>query len=90
MELIKQSEQYKVTDTLENGWVVNGTVTNGTDLNLWVSVGQELGEMVGNISYTKPAQGNVSMHYDVAEDTRGEFAEYANTLVDYVLEYFKQ
>lgn len=88
MEFIKQSEQYKIVDSLENGWTVEGTVTKSRDLNVWASVNSESNGQVGYINYTKPETGHVSLSYNVAEDTRDEFAEYVNTLVDTVLEHF--
>ena len=91
MELIKQTEQYKLVDSLEEkGWKVSGTVYNNVNGSLSVScsVSSEL-DYVGNLSYSKPAEGNVSINYDVAETNRDAFAAYADTLIDGILEHFK-
>lgn len=90
MELIKQTEQYKIVDSA-NGWTTSGTVYNNINGSLSVScsVSSEAGQ-VGNLNYSKPVEGNVSISYDVAEANRDVFATYADTLIDGILEQFSK
>ena len=92
MELIKQNESYTLKDTLENGWYVSGNVSydvNGV-LSFWANVSKEEdGSPIGNIHFTRPKEGNTSINYDMNEENRAELADYANKLIDFVVEKFK-
>lgn len=87
MEIIKISETFNLTDSLSNGWEVNGTVSSEVSGNIQInaSLTAKEGEIVGNIHYYKPSMGNVNVHYDVAEENRDAVSEYADTLIDAVL-----
>lgn len=88
MELIKQTEQYKIVDT-SNEWTVTGTVYNNVNgsISMTCSVASEEGS-IGNINYNKPAEGNITVSYDVAEANRDKFATYVDTLIDGILNQF--
>lgn len=93
MEIIKISETFSLTDSLPNGWKVNGTVSSevsgNIQINASLTVKEGEGEMVGSINYYKPSMGNVSVHYDVAEENRDAVSEYADTLIDAILAQLK-
>ena len=91
MELIKQNENYTLKDTLENSWYTNGNVAydvNGM-LSLWANISKEDGSPVGNIQFTRPAEGNINITYDAAEENITELSNYATKLIDFVVEKFK-
>ena len=91
MEIIKISETFSLTDSLPNGWKVNGTVSSEVSGNIQINASLTVkeGEMVGSINYYKPSMGNVNVHYDVAEENRDTVSEYADTLIDTVLAQLK-
>lgn len=91
MELIKQTEHYRLADVVEStGWKVSGTVYNNTNgsISISCSFNSEM-EHIGNLNYSKPVEGNMSLNYDVAEEYRDILAAYADTLIDSILEQFK-
>lgn len=88
MELIKQTEQYKLVDS-SNGWTASGTVYNNINGSISINCSVTSEETtIGNLNYSKPVEGNVSVSYDVAEANRDAFAAYVDSLVDGVLEQF--
>lgn len=91
MEIIKISETFSLTDSLPNGWEVNGTVSSEVSGNIQINASLTVkeGEMVGSINYYKPSMGNVNVHYDVAEENRDAVSEYADTLIDTILAQLK-
>ena len=90
MKVTKVSEQYSITDLLENGWEVNGSASNNVEGSISINVSLMAdGEQIGNINYYKPAMGNINMNYEVAEKNRDAVTAYADTLVDSILEQFK-
>jgi hypothetical protein len=91
MELVKQNENYTLKDTLENGWYTNGNVAydvNGM-LSFWANISKEDGSPVGNIQFTRPAEGNINITYDAAEENIAELSNYTNTLRDFIVSQFK-
>ena len=86
MELIKQHESYRMTDTFDNGWNVSGTVNKeeSGNISMWCSVSNEE-VSICNLNYTKPVSGNVNVNYDVAENLRDEFVTHTDNLIEEVL-----
>lgn len=92
MEIVKQNENYLITDKTEKGWTVTGNAVNEVNgsLSFNISVDSELGENIGNFSYSKWAENdNISVNYTVAEVNRDDLVAYSDTLIDWVLEQFK-
>lgn len=91
MELTKKHEQYVFKDTHERGWIATGNVT--TELNnvisLWISIVDESEKSVGNINYTKLADNTITFNLGCSEEDRKTLAAYADTLIGFVLDYFK-
>lgn len=95
IEIVKQNETYKISDTAENSWVMTGTADHNVDgscsINFSVSKPGELTEDIGSCSYYKPVeQGMVSVNYNVAETNRDEFVAYVDTVIDTVLAKFSE
>lgn len=92
MELVKQNENYSISDKTEQGWVVTGNVScevNGA-LNFNISVNSELGDRIGDFYYNRWVENkNISVNYTVAEENRDALVAYSDTLIDWVLEQFK-
>lgn len=86
MELVKLHESYNLTKEFDNGWVVNGTVNveEKGSVSMWCSVSTEENN-IGNLNYSNPAEGNVNVNYDVAENLRDEFTNYTDLLIDELL-----
>ena len=55
------------------------------NINMNCDVMSTLGDYVGNLSYHKPKEGNISLSYATSENNREEFGNYVDTLVDSVL-----
>lgn len=57
MEIVKQNETYKITDTVDS-WVMEGTaskdVSGAININFSVTVSGELSEYLGDCGYFKP------------------------------------
>ena len=100
MEIIKVNEQYNINGILENGWKVFGSITNENNNsggNLHVSAEikispnseEEMDQSIGNIYYFKPASGNVQITYSCSEELRDEMSQKVDSIIDFVLDYFK-
>lgn len=92
MEIVKQNENYSISDKTEKGWIVSGNASSEVNgaLSFNISVSSELGENIGNFSYSKWAENdNISVNYTVAEVNRDDLVAYSDTLIDWVLEQFK-
>jgi hypothetical protein len=46
-------------------------------------------ETVGSVNYTKPVSGPTVFNVSSSEEDRKTLAAYADTLIDFVLDYFK-
>lgn len=95
IEIEKQNEVYRISDTAENSWVVTGTAENHSDgscnINFSVNKPGGLLEDIGSCSYYKPVeQGMVSVNYNVSEANRDEFVTYVDTVIDTVLAKFAE
>lgn len=92
MEIVKQNETYKITDTVDS-WVMEGTaskdVSGAININFSVTVSGELSEYLGDCGYFKPADTSmVSTNFNVAEPNRNKFVAYIDTVIDSILEHF--
>jgi hypothetical protein len=89
MELIKQTEQYKLNWTIDE-WVVTGTVYNNINGSLSVNctVSSPSGQ-IGAVNYSKPVEGNSNISFEVSETNRKDFAIKMNDLIDQILANFK-
>lgn len=81
MELIKENESYKIKDTKENGWVINGTVNkninNSFNVNFSVSnPSEELHSSIGDGYYNMSAEGRVNSSFNVDVKNETEFIDY--------------
>ena len=93
MEIVKQNETYKITDTVDS-WVMEGTaskdVSGAININFSVTVSGELSEYLGDCGYFKPADTSmVSTNFNVAEPNRDDFMTYMDTVFDTVLNFFQ-
>ena len=95
IEIEKQNETYKISETASNGWKMTGSADNNTDgscsINFSVTKSGELTEDIGSCSYFKPVgEGMVSVNYNVTEANRDEFVSYVDTVIDSVLAKFQE
>ena len=95
IEIVKQNETYRISETTENNWNMSGTAEKNADgtfnINLSVEKTGELMENVGSCSYYKPAdQDMVSVNYNVSEANRDDFVTYVDTVIDTVLAKFNE
>lgn len=91
MEIIKQTETFKLVDTTD-AFEMSGNATREASgaLNVYFSVNKVSGEAVGNCNYNKYAESEtVQFGVNCPEENRDELTAYADTVIDYVLEYFK-
>lgn len=95
IEIEKQNETYKISETASNGWIMTGTAENNVDgsCNISFSVNKPdgLSENIGSCNYYKPVeQEMVSVNYNVTEANRDEFVAYVDTVIDAVLAKFSE
>lgn len=92
MEIVKQNETYRITDSV-NGWEMEGQTSkdvNGS-LNISFSVNApgELQEYLGDCNYSQPSEvEKASVNFNVAEANRDKFVAYMDTVIDAVLLHF--
>lgn len=86
MELIKVSENYRITDSTEL-WNVSGNVNKNKSgmTQISISVNANSGEYIGNFNYTINEQNNVNVSFDCGKDQDDALFEYGNTLVDQIV-----
>ena len=91
MEITKQNESFNLKDN--NGvFEMNGSASREVSgsLNIHFNVSKVGGEHVGDCHYNKYGESNnVNFGINCAEENRDEFAAYADSVIDTVLEYFK-
>ena len=91
MEIVKQNESFNVKDANDT-FEMNGSISREVSgsLNLYFNVSRVGGEHVGDCHYNKYGENsNVNFGVNCAEENRDELTAYADTVVDSVLEYFK-
>jgi hypothetical protein len=101
MEITKVNEQYNINGILENGWKVLGNITNETNnegehlhVNINIEIkapttSEESDKVIGHIYYFKPVSGNIQISYSCSEELRDEMTQKVDTIIDFVLDYFK-
>lgn len=91
MEFKKISEQYSVKDVIEeNGWAVSGGATLEIDGHLtiyWEVLEEDV--KIGSFNYAKPAKGNATISYSIAEENRIIFMNHSMDLLEEILKNFK-
>ena len=90
MTITKQNENYTISDLMESGWKMEGNVMfeiNGA-LTLHASISNE-NNFVADIHYNKPLEGNVHLGINSLDENREDILKYSNTLINWVLEQFK-
>lgn len=94
VEIEKQSEAYKISETTSDGWVMNGSADKLQDgsisINFTISKPGELVQDIGSCNYYKPMEGMVSVNYNVTEADRDKFVSYVDTVIDSVLAKFEE
>lgn len=88
MEIVKQNEQFNISDTTSEGWTVTGNFTKSIDNNnysLNFNI-QKDAESIGFVSYTNNS-GEISINYNCSEVNRDKFTAYMDTVIDSVLTY---
>lgn len=91
MEIIKQSESFNLKDTNET-FEMSGTVSRevSSSINIYFNVNRLSGEYVGDCYYNKYGEdSNINFGVNCAEEVRDELTSYTDTVIDYILEYFK-
>jgi hypothetical protein len=100
MEIVKVNEQYSINGVLENEWKIFGNISyesnhSGGNLHLNADVKilsnseEGIDQFIGNIYYFKPVEGNVQISYSCSEELRDEMTQKVNSVIDFVLDYFK-
>lgn len=91
MEITKQNESFNLkesTDLFEMTGTANKDVSGS--LHIHFNVNNKTGEHIGNGHYNKHSENsNVSFGVDCPESKRAELMNYAETIIDSVLEHFK-
>lgn len=92
MEITKQNEVYRITDSFET-WTTEGTaqkdITGAVNINFYVS--GENSERVGDCGYFRPnSSESESINLNIAESNRDKFVTYINTVINTILEHFAE
>lgn len=91
MEIIKQNESFALKETTAQ-YEMSGNVSREVSgsLNLYFNVNTVEGTRVGDCHYNKYGEsGDVNFGVNCSEENRDALTEYADTVVDSVLSYFK-
>lgn len=90
MKLFKQSENYSIEGTVENGWKISGSVTleSSSAIYMHITVNDASDKYIGEIHYNKPSEegANINMGYSVSEANRDILTTYADSVVDFILQ----
>jgi hypothetical protein len=90
MQIVKQNETFNFKDTTEL-YEIAGNVSkdlNGS-LNIHFTINKIGGEYLGDCHYNKYNEANnVNFGVNCAEEHRDALIEYADTVIDHLLEYF--
>lgn len=86
MELNKINEGYSFEDLTIDGWKTSGNVTKEVsgNININCDIKTSNSEYIGNFSYHKPKEGNISLSYTTSENGN-TFGDYIDTIIDYIL-----
>ena len=85
MELVKQTEQYRLNDMMGE-WSVSGNVYNNVNGSISIKGVVTFGsEAFGNFNYSKPVEGNVTFNCETSENNREVFSNQASTLITKIL-----
>jgi hypothetical protein len=89
MELVKQTEQYRLNDMMGE-WSVSGNVYNNVNGSISINGVVTFGsEAIGNFNYSKPVEGNVTFNCETSENNREVFSNQASTLITKILTNLK-
>lgn len=92
MEIIKQTENFTLTEATE-AYAINGSITNSASgqLNVHFTISKAEGEHIGDCYYNKQAEtGSSNFSLTCPEENRSEVTTYTTSVIDSVLDYFKQ
>lgn len=91
MKITKQNETFNLTDTTEV-FVMEGNINRDNEgtLNIHFNVNTTIGDVVGDCHYNKYGDSTtVNFGVNCSEENREALTEYADTVIDSVLEHFK-
>lgn len=83
MEIIKTNCQYSISDTAENGWSTNGSLTKEVsgNINVNINTNDALGQQVGNYYYNSGMSDMISININVKPELKDEFVTYAEKII---------
>jgi hypothetical protein len=91
MEIVKQNESFILKDSTEL-YEMSGSASRDVSgsLNVHINVNSVNGERIGDCHYNKYGEGSeVNFGVNCSETNRDALTEYADVVVDSVLEFFK-
>jgi hypothetical protein len=80
MEITKQNETFNVSDTLEDGTVINGSATKGND-----TTSVSLTFMDGYYNVNVDSNDRLNVNYSINKDNEEKFVEIAKSSASEVL-----
>lgn len=87
MEIVKQNETFKISDTTSEGWTVEGSFSKTIEGNLDMNFNAlQDTESIGNVNYNNYS-GQASLNFNCSEENRDKFTAYIDTVIDTVLAY---
>ena len=92
MEITKQTESFNLKDTTDL-YEINGNINREVSgsLNIHFSITNTTGEHLGDCHYHKYNDvSNINFSINCSEVNREEITEYADTLIDSILEHFNK
>lgn len=88
MEITKQNETFNLTDTTDDGWVVNGTATSNTDKSL--SINFSVNKDTDNLGYYNiniPTNGMINVNFSALPTYYDAFIDYTQTALKLIQDY---
>ena len=91
MEITQENERFTIVDTNERGWTAKGTINTSINghLIVTVTINSLLDDYIGDFSYTKSTDDYINVRYSGSEKNRDAIAAYADTIIDFILNNFK-
>ena len=90
MEITKQNETFNLTDTTDDGWVVNGTATNNLDSSVSVNLHiNKDSDSLGYYNISIPTEGMINVNFSTLPTYYEAFVNYTQTALQLIQDYFK-
>ena len=86
MKIIKAGRQYTFTDVLQGDLRVQGIIMPDSDINIFISMYDNLDNTVGTMHYCQSQNKNISTSYNVKNTLKDKFLQFSRSYVQEILQ----